>query len=63
MGQVIRGPYSEHYAQCLDDVERARQLPEASANVRAWLDEFAARLRRAIEERRRQEADEQVNRG
>jgi len=63
LGQMIRGPYSEHFRRCLDDVAQTRQQPGASANVRAWLDDFASRLERAWQEQRRREADERVNRG
>src|SRR5205823_3241273 len=62
MGQVIAGPYSEHFKRCLEDVQSARNLPAASAAVRAWLDDFAARLQRAHEEQRRREADDRINR-
>ncbi|HKW55400.1 MAG TPA: hypothetical protein VJO12_17045 [Stellaceae bacterium] len=63
MGQVIAGPYSDHFKRCLEDVQSARNLPAASAAVRAWLDDFAARLQRAHEEQRRREADDRINRG
>src|SRR4029077_19716108 len=62
MGQIITGPSSEHDRRCLEDVRLARQLPNASAHVRAWLDEFASRLDQAYQEERRREADERVNR-
>lgn len=43
-GQVVKGPYSDHYRGCLADVEQARRLPEASPAVVAWLEDFAIRL-------------------
>jgi hypothetical protein len=61
-GQTIRGLHSEHLNRCLEDVEHARQLRCATGPVRAWLDDYADRLRRCIDEQRRGEADERVNR-
>jgi hypothetical protein len=63
MGQLIVGPYSDHIRRCLDDVEQAQRSPGISAHLRGWLDDLAARLRRLLEEHRRREADERVNRG
>lgn len=63
MGQMIRGPYSEHYQRCLTDVEEALRLPGATETARHWLIDFADRLRRAVDEQRRREADERINRG
>jgi hypothetical protein len=61
-GQTIHGLHSEHLNRCLEDVEHARQLRGATGPVRAWLDDYADRLRRCIDEQRRGEADERVNR-
>jgi hypothetical protein len=63
MGQVIRGPYSEHYQHCRDDVDEALRLPVISDVVRAWLTNFSRRLARAAEDERRREADERINQG
>jgi hypothetical protein len=63
MGQIILGPYSEHYGRCLAEVEEARRLPDLSGPVQAWLATFSARLSRAVEEQRRREADDRINRG
>ena len=63
MGQLTVGPYSDHIRRCLDDVEQAQRSPDISAHVRGWLDDLAARLRRSLEEHRRREVDERVNRG
>jgi len=63
MGQVIRGPWSEHYQRCRNDVEQALRLREITDTVRAWLIDFSARLARAVDEQRRREADERINRG
>jgi hypothetical protein len=62
IGQMIRGPYSEHYQQCRDEVEAALRLPGAAGPIRAWLTDFSGRLARATEEQRRLEADERINR-
>jgi hypothetical protein len=62
-GQVRQGPLSELHRQWLADVEGARQLPEATPAVRAWLDDFSRRLRLGLDEQLRREADERVNRG
>ena len=62
-GQVVRGPYSDHYRGCLADVEQARRLPEASPAVVAWLEDFAIRLQQGLECQLRREADERVNQG
>jgi hypothetical protein len=63
MGQVIMGPYSEHYQRCRNDVEQALDIPDISDPVRAWLMDFSTRLARAAEEQRRREVDERVNQG
>jgi hypothetical protein len=63
MGQVVTGPYSEHYERCREDVEQALRLPEVTEPARTWLIDFSDRLRRAADEQRRREADDRINRG
>ena len=63
MGQVVTGPYSEHYERCREDVEQALWLPEVTEPARTWLIDFSDRLRRAADEQRRREADDRINRG
>jgi len=63
MGQMISGPYSEHFQRCRDDVEQALRLPGVTDPIRTWLTDFSARLARAVDEQRRREADERINRG
>jgi hypothetical protein len=63
MGQVVRGPWSDHHRQCLADIEQARALPGVSARAIAWLDDYARRMQQGLEEQLRREADERVNRG
>jgi hypothetical protein len=63
MGQVISGPYSEHLQRCRDEVEQAVLLPGVTDPVQSWLTDFSARLARAVDEQRRREADERINRG
>jgi hypothetical protein len=63
MGQLIGGPYSEHFQRCRDDVEQALRLLDLNDPAYAWLTDFSARLARAVEEQRRREADERINRG
>jgi hypothetical protein len=62
MGQMIGGPYSEHFQRCREDVEQALLLPGVTDPVRAWLTDFSARLARAVDEQRRRETDERINR-
>ncbi|HEY7666322.1 MAG TPA: hypothetical protein VH934_24660, partial [Xanthobacteraceae bacterium] len=63
MGQTISGPYSEHFQRCRDDVDQALLLPSVTDPIRTWLTDFSARLARAVDDQRRREADEQINRG
>ncbi|MGJ5072058.1 hypothetical protein [Bradyrhizobium oligotrophicum] len=63
MGQLIAGPYSEHYERCREDVDYALGLPDVTEPVRIWLVDFSTRLRRAADEQRRREADDRINRG
>jgi hypothetical protein len=63
MGQMISGPYSEHFQRCREDVEEALLLPGVTDPIRTWLTDFSARLARAVDEQRRREADERINRG
>jgi hypothetical protein len=62
MGQMITGPYSEHYQRCREDVEQALLLPGVTDPIHAWLTDFSARLARAVDEQHRREADERINR-
>jgi hypothetical protein len=63
MGQLISGAYSEHFQRCRDDVEQALLLPGVTEPIRMWLTDFSGRLGRALDEQRRREADERINRG
>jgi hypothetical protein len=63
VGQLIHGPYSEHLQHCRHDVEQALRLPDVNHVVRTWLTDFSMRLARAVEDQRRREADERINRG
>lgn len=62
-GQAMMGPFSDRYREWLTEVEAACVLPNATSRVRAWLSDFAGRLRLGLEEQLRREADERVNRG
>jgi hypothetical protein len=63
IGQTVSGAYSEHFQRCRDEVERALLSPGLTDPVRTWLTDFSARLARAVDEQRRREADERINRG
>jgi hypothetical protein len=63
MGQMVRGPYSEHVQHCRQDVEEALRLPEVTGPVRYWLTDFAQRLARDADEQRRRESDDRINSG
>jgi hypothetical protein len=61
MGQMIRGPMSDHYGRCIEDVNQALQLPAASAEVLAWLTAYRLRLEDMRSRRAQGEADDRVN--
>lgn len=63
MGQVISGPYSDHYRRCIEEIEAAMKRPHIPARALSWLDRVAVRFRTALQDQLRREADERVDRG
>jgi hypothetical protein len=63
MGQIISGPYSEHYRRCIAEIEAAMQRPNIQAQAARWLDGLVGRFRMALQEQLRREADDRVDRG
>jgi hypothetical protein len=63
MGQIISGPYSEHYRRRIVEIEAAMQRPNIPAQAARWLDGLAGRFRVALQEQLRREADDRVDRG
>ena len=61
MGQVIKGPTSEHLEKCAEAVAEATATHEISADAKSFLSELENRLRKRAEAERLTEEDEGVN--